>query len=435
MRSKGIWSLFGWVTLGLVLAAPLWTSHVLHHDWASFLGENPASSASAPSFEGDFIGPEIPPRPEVERFEDFLPSNTTLQSILARHDFSPQQVHQFIQETRPVYNLNRVMAGQRYAIELVDGAFHRFEYDISDEEYLVVRYDSGRYEATRRRHEFEVRVEGLVGHIKTSAWDALVGQGETGDLAMKLFQILQWDVDFTRVYPDDSFRLIFEKKYLGNQFVKYGNLLAVEFRSRGKAFYAFQFVHPETGEKQYYNQDGEAVRKAFLKVPFSFNPRISSGFSHSRFHPVLKKRRPHYGVDYAAPAGTPVLASGSGTVIFAGYSGGNGKMVKIRHSNGYVTSYLHLSSISVRVGQQVAQGERIGRVGSTGLATGPHLDYRIQNRRGQYLNPQNVMALPSDKPVDPRYREEFFEVRDRWMRQLQSIPAPEVDEHRFTVAG
>ena len=163
------------------------------------------------------------------------------------------------------------------------------------------------------------------------------------------------------------------------------------------------------------------MRNAFLKVPFSFDPRITSRFSHSRYHPILKKRRPHLGVDYGAPRGTPVLAAGAGRVIFAGRKGGFGKLVRVRHPNGYTTGYAHLSRIGVNRGQEVDQGQRIGRVGSTGLSTVPHLDYRVPDQKGRFINPRNVSALPSDKPLDKKYWDQFVVVRDHFEERLTSI--------------
>ena len=235
------------------------------------------------------------------------------------------------------------------------------------------------------RTNFEVSVEEIYGRINDTLYQTLVSKGENGQLVARLWDILQWDVDFTSVQPEDSLKLIVEKKYLNGDFVKYGNVLAVEFRSSKKKLYGFIFENPQTGRTEHYDEGGQAVRKSLLKVPFRFDPRITSRFSHSRYHPILKVRRPHLGIDYGAPAGTPVVASGRGTVIFSGTKGGYGKLVRIRHpllrecgaevdpdapcgSRNVVTSYAHLSRIQVRRGQKVRQGERIGRVGSTGLA-------------------------------------------------------------------
>ncbi|MCH6568829.1 MAG: M23 family metallopeptidase [Acidobacteria bacterium] len=159
-----------------------------------------------------------------------------------------------------------------------------------------------------------------------------------------------------------------------------------------------------------------------MRAPFAFDRRITSRFSPSRYHPILKKRRPHLGVDYGAPRGTPVLASADGTVIFAARKGGFGNLVRVRHPNGYITGYAHLSRMDVRRGQRVRQGERIGRVGSTGLSTAPHLDYRVQNRSGKYVNPKELAALPSDRGVEKEYWNQFVLLRDELMKRLASIP-------------
>ena len=380
----------------------------------------PVITESVPPPEAEI--PEI----EVERVEGRFSSNSTLQEVFLDQGFSRQEIHALITDVRPVYNFNQVRAGNRFVIErLLNGAFNRLEYHINDEEYLVVEYQSGHYTAARNRHQFRVSVEELYGEIQYSLWNTLVSQGETPLLSVSLYEILQWDVDFTSIQPRDSVKLIVEKKYLDEKFVKYGDILAVQFNSGGQVANALLFGSPGSTGSGYYDEKGDAVRKAFLKVPFNFDPRVTSRFSHSRYHPILKKRRPHLGVDYGAPTGTPVLASASGTVVFAGRDGGYGNLLKIRHPNGYVTSYAHLSRIQARNGQKVSQGQQVAQVGSTGLSTGPHLDYRVQDKRGRFINPQKVSALPSDKPVDKRYWKEFVEVRDGLLTRLDSIPEAE----------
>ena len=196
--------------------------------------------------------------------------------------------------------------------------------------------------------------------------------------------------------------------------------MAVQFVHRAGTYYAFLFEDPQS--RGCYQENGDGVRRPFLRVPFAFDRRVTSRFSHSRYHPILKIRRPHLGVDYGAPRGTPVLASADGTVISAGRKGGFGNLVRVRHPNGYVTGYAHLSRMDVRRGQRVKQGERIGRVGTTGLSTAPHLDYRVQNRSGQYINPIELAALPSDKGVEKEYLNQFVLLRDELMERLASIP-------------
>ena len=199
--------------------------------------------------------------------------------------------------------------------------------------------------------------------------------------------------------------------------------MAVQFVNRAGTYYAFLFENPQsTG---YYHENGDGVRRPFLRVSFAFDRRITSRFSHSRYHPILRERRPHLGVDYGAPRGTPVLASADGTVISAGRKGGFGNLVRVRHPNGYVTGYAHLSRMDMRRGQRVKKGERIGRVGSTGLSTAPHLDYRAQNRSCKYINPKELAALPSDRGVEKEYWNQFVLLRDELIERLSSIPEVE----------
>jgi len=359
--------------------------------------------------------------PQLERVERVIAPRSTLQEILLDLGFSHSEIHYLVQDVKPVYNLSRVMPGHHFAIErFADGTFHSLEYHIDDEEYLRVTHGADQYVGSLHRHDFDVVIRELYGEVESSMWDTLVAQGERPQLIESLHQILQWDIDFTAIWPKESFKLILEKKYLNGEFVKYGEVLAVQFVNRAGSYYAFLFENPQS--RGYYHEDGDGVRRPFLRAPFSFDRRVTSRFSHSRYHPILKERRPHLGVDYGAPTGTPVLASADGAVIFAGRKGGFGNLVRVRHPNGYVTAYAHLSRMDVRRGQRVKQGERIGRVGSTGLSTAPHLDYRVQNRSGKYINPKELAALPSDRGVEKEYWNQFEQLRDELMEKLASIP-------------
>jgi hypothetical protein len=359
--------------------------------------------------------------PPLERVEMVIPPRSTLQEILLDLGFTHSAIHYLVQNVEPVYDLSRVMPGHRFAIErFVDGTFHALEYHIDDEEYLRVKYELDQYVGSLHKHDFEVVIRELYGEVESSLWDTLVAQGERPQLIESIHQILQWDIDFTAIWPKESFKLILEKKYLDGEFVKYGEVLAVQFVNRAGTYYAFLFENPQS--RGYYHENGDGVRRPFLRAPFAFDRRVTSRFSHSRYHPILKERRPHLGVDYGAPRGTPVLASAEGTVISAGRKGGFGNLVRVRHPNGYITGYAHLSRMDVRRGQRVRQGERIGRVGSTGLSTAPHLDYRVQNRSGKYINPKELAALPSDKGVEKEYFNQFVLLRDELIERLASIP-------------
>jgi len=388
----------------------------------SFLTENtPTEAASAR---------------DILRFEDSFDKWSTVQDVLLKYNFTAQEAQRLIDETRSVYNLNRVMAGNQFLIEFEDKHFRSLRYEISDEEYLTVRSENGSYIAARGTYEFDVVVEEFYGRIEGSLWNTLVSQGEDHRLVIELINILRWDVPFTAIQPGDSFKLIVEKKFRDGNFIKYGRIHAVEFRRGEKSYYAFLFPDPKTRKDFYYDENGNSVRKAFLKVPFQFNPRVTSSFSFSRYHPILKNRRPHLGIDFGAPIGTPVLASASGVVVSAGWSGGFGRMVRIRHAGGVITSYAHLSRIGVRVGQAVAQSDIIGRVGSTGLSTGPHLDYRVQDERGRFVNPlRELKSLPAEAPLSSEYAEVFRRIRDQLAFRLAAIPERGRFVNRVASAG
>ncbi|GAB4243577.1 MAG: M23 family metallopeptidase [Acidobacteriota bacterium] len=382
------------------------------------------------------LGPSIPESREIRRVTGEVPAGGAMQQLLTAEGCSPQEAYRLIQEIRPIYDLARIMPGRRYELQLgADNELRRFVYEIDDLRRLVVRVEDGAYVGVVEERPVDVVPATLAGHIQDSFWNAVLGQGESPQLVMNIFELMQWDIDFTAIQPGDAFRVLYEKRYAEGEFLGYGDIHALEFVHGGRSFYAFRFKDPRSGKVRYFDEQGRSVRKAFLKVPFKANYRISSGFSYSRLHPVTGRRQPHYGVDYAAPPGTPVLASAAGRVVFAGWSGGSGKMVKIRHPNGFYTYYLHLSKILVRAGQSVAQGQVIGRVGSTGLATGPHLDYRIQDPRGRYLNPKKYVALPSEEGVAPAVRPAFEAERDRLLERLEAIPMTAPRPSSATVAG
>ncbi len=370
------------------------------------------------------VGPPAPPpQAPTVRHEGIFPRDSNLQEVLGRHGVEPAQLHRLIAETEDVYNLHRVRAGNAYTyVTDLSGAFVSFRYEIDSKKYFRAVREGEQFLGQVVHYPLETKVAQLAGVLRESLWNTLLELGEDGTLVVRLAEILQWDVDFTAIQAGDWFKLVVEKRYKEGSFLEYGDILAVQFNSRGADFYGFRFPAPGSDQARYYDAKGQSLRKAFLKVPFHFSPRISSGFSYSRFHPILKKRRPHPALDFAAPYGTPVLASASGRVVFAGTKGGFGKFVQIRHPNGFTTSYAHLSKILVSAGRAVQQGQAIGKVGATGLATAAHLDYRIQDPRGRYLNPRKRIAWPSDKAVDKKYWSEFTAVKERFLAELTAIP-------------
>jgi murein DD-endopeptidase MepM/ murein hydrolase activator NlpD len=319
-----------------------------------------------------------------------------------------------------VHALKHLSEGRPYRITLdPDNNVLSLTYHVNDMELLrVVRSDEG-FEAEKVPIDYERRVGHLGGVIRANLYSALPEDDRSTQLAMELSDIFSWDVDFnTDLRKGDTFRVVVEELWLKNEFRRYGNILAAELVIDGETFRAFRFA--AGGPENYYDDSGKSLRRAFLKAPLSYR-RISSGFTRKRLHPILKTVRPHLGVDYAAPTGTPVSSTGDGTVAFAGYKGPNGKLVIVRHGNGYTTSYGHLSRFGkgIRAGTRVRQGDVIGYVGATGRATGPHLDYRMK-RNGVFLNPLKV-APPRGGAVASARMDDFRAMRDRMRGVLAGI--------------
>jgi murein DD-endopeptidase MepM/ murein hydrolase activator NlpD len=329
-------------------------------------------------------------------------------------------VFSIVQAARPVFDFRRVRAGNRVTVgqSLADG-LREVSYQIDAEQLLQITPLQGTFRAEVTPIPVTTETAGVFGRIEDSLFDAVIQAGEAPELALRLADIFGWDLDFyTDTRPDDTFRLAVEKKkYLDGQLASYGRILAAEYVNGSRPYQAVLF-HDGSGKPAYYTPEGKSLQKAFLRSPLKFSAPITSRFSRSRFHPILKRYRPHLGVDYGAPTGTPVQAIAEGRVISAGYNGEAGKTVQLRHTKGYETYYCHLSRILVRVGQHVAQGERIGLVGSTGLATGPHLDFRLR-RHGTFINFATLM-LPPAQPVAKADWAEFIAARDRWLPLLPS---------------
>jgi murein DD-endopeptidase MepM/ murein hydrolase activator NlpD len=344
--------------------------------------------------------------------------NDSLATALAGQ-LSPAGIHHLAEAARPVYDLARVSVGRPFALALgPDGLLRAFTYGIDELQTLrVIRRGEG-LEAEVLSRTYDTRITVVEGDIESSLFAAIAAIGEHDQLAFELAEIFAWDIDFnTEIQVGDAFRVAVEKQSLDGRFVRYGRILAAVFARGDRTLYAVRY-EGSRGEG-YYDPDGTPLRKAFLRSPLRFT-RISSRFSHRRLHPILKVRRPHLAVDYAAPRGTPVTASADGVVTRAGPWGGLGRAIRLRHANGYETIYGHLSRILVRRGQRVAQGERIGAVGSTGVASGPHLDYRMK-LNGRYVDPLRVQLPPAEPLPEAEYAA-FDVARTRNLALLQAPP-------------
>jgi len=331
----------------------------------------------------------------------------------------PAAVHALVEAARPVYDLARVSAGRPFGLALgPDGLLAAFSYGIDELRTLRVRRVGDDLRADILSRQYETRVAAASGVIESSLFGAVADAGEEDQLALDLAEIFAWDVDFnTEIQHGDSFKVLVEKQSLDGRFVRYGRILAAEFVRGERTLHAIRFA--SSRGDGYYAPDGTPLRKAFLRSPLRFT-RISSRFSRARRHPVLDLVRAHKGVDYAAPAGTPVSASGAGVVAAAGWQGQLGRAVRLRHPNGYETVYGHLSRVLVRPGQRVSQGDSIGAVGSTGLASGAHLHYGML-RDGRHVNPLTIQSPPAE-PVAPEERDAFLALAAQRGGELRRVP-------------
>ncbi len=318
--------------------------------------------------------------------------NQTLAAALGAW-LSPTAVHGLVEAARPAYNLARLSVGQPYGLATTpEGDLRAFTYRIDDLRTLRVSREGEDLRAEVLFRDYETHLTTAAGTVHSSLFAAITDSGEEDQLALDLAEIFAWDVDFnTEIQRGDSYRVAVEKLHVDGRFARYARILAAEFTRGERVLRAIRFDGARSSG--YYDPEGKPLRKAFLRSPLKFS-RITSRFSRARFHPILNITRPHYGVDYAAPVGTPVLAAGSGVVVSAGWLGQYGKAVRLRHPNGFESLYGHLSRIDVRRGQRVEQATRIGTVGMTGLATGPHLDYRM-TRDGRFVDPLRVVSPPA----------------------------------------
>jgi murein DD-endopeptidase MepM/ murein hydrolase activator NlpD len=358
------------------------------------------------------------PTPKLIFTSFTVPQGLPFAAILARMNVDPGTAQQIIAAAQSVFDFRTLRAGNQLKIARnVFGQLAELRYQIDPQHFLELARHNGQFHAEVDTIPTATVIDSVSGKVEGSLFDAVTQAGESPELAMRIADIFSWDLDFyTDPRPGDTFRVVVEKKELANgQILRYGEILAAEYDNDGHAYRAVLF-HDPAGVPAYYTPAGKSLKKAFLHSPLKFAARITSHFSYDRFHPILKVYRPHLGTDYGAPIGTPVQSIGDGRVIYAGWKGEDGRLVKIQHINGYETYYMHLSRILVHVGQRVAQGQTIGRVGMTGLATGPHLDFRIE-RQGRFLNFERL-PLPPSSPVAKRDMPAFTAVRDKEMALL-----------------
>ena len=338
-----------------------------------------------------------PSAEKIKSIKGSIQAGDTISSLF-KDVLNSKEIKELSRQCRGVYPLNRISTGQPYNLTLKGDNFERFAYDIDDKDQLIICRDEDAFSVLRKPIDYTIEQVTIKGNVQSSLSQAVVDIGESEGLAFQLADIFAWDIDFFHdIQVGDSFEMVVEKRYRKGKPAGNGRLLAARFTVQDQTHQAFYF---KDGSRppDYYNQKGYSLRKAFLKAPLSFR-RISSGFNMRRRHPITKRIKAHPAIDYAAPRGTPIHSVGEGRVTFAANKRYNGKCVKIRHPNGWATMYNHMSRFgkSIRAGRKVRQGELIGYVGSTGLSTGPHLDFRMY-RNGKAVNPLKVKTPPA-RPV------------------------------------
>jgi murein DD-endopeptidase MepM/ murein hydrolase activator NlpD len=337
---------------------------------------------------------------ETETIEAIVPRHATLDSLLRAHHLQEQLVVEAVAVVRDVFNPRQLRADRPYRIvRSLDGLLREFEYQIDADRFLrIISRDRARpaeLDAQVLAYEKQTEVAAIDARIDadhTSLIASIDGAGEKIQLAMELADVFSGQVDFhTELQPGDSFRVLFEKSSRDGEFSSYGAILGAAIDVGGRRLQAIRWIDPSTGKAAYYDENGRSLKRFFLKSPLKFEPRVTSQFSTRRFHPIDHVYKAHLGIDYGAPTGSSVIAVAAGAVVAAGYSGAGGNTVHLKHPGGFETYYLHLSAFGpgIRAGAHVTQGQLIGRVGMTGSATGPHLDYRVK-KNGAFVNPVAV---------------------------------------------
>ena len=362
-----------------------------------------------------------------------VPNNATFDSLLRQHDVSSTLAMSVISAVRSVFDPRNLRANQPYRITRgLDGLIREFQYQIDAERLLRVIFKKAppaaaavppaidvSIETTPKEMEIDT-VSASISREQSSLVAALEHAGENVTLALALAEVFGGEIDFNAdLQPDDHFQVLVERVTLRGERVGYGNVLAAVLVNNKRRLTAIRYVGAD-GQANWYDDQGRSLKRQFLHSPLQFDPRITSRFSYRRLHPVNGGYRPHLGVDYAAPYGAPVIAVADGVVIEAGLAGEAGRMVRLRHTGGYETAYLHLSAFApgIRVGTRVTQGQVIARVGNSGTVTGTHLDYRIR-KNGVYVNPLAELArMPKGESIGAAAMPAFAVERDRALAQL-----------------
>ncbi|MBK8657867.1 MAG: peptidoglycan DD-metalloendopeptidase family protein [Bacteroidetes bacterium] len=352
--------------------------------------------------------------------------------ILGKYNVAYQTIHFLAKESEDIFSIRKIKAGNQCTVlceQTQNGLVpKKMIYEASKVDFVVFNLDDSLYIYRGQNKVQRVQRE-VSGVINSSLYETLEQNDISPALAVRMAEIFAWSIDFYKIQQGDKFKVVYDEDFSGDESVGIGEIKAVLFNSGGKDYYAFYFAKDAAHEGDYYDQDGNSMKKQFLKSPVKFS-HISSKFSMKRFHPVTKRWKAHLGTDYAAPHGTPILATADGVVEEAQFKSANGNYVKIRHNGEYKTQYLHMSKIAkgMKRGTRVKQGEVIGYVGSTGLATGPHVCYRFW-KDGQQVDPLRQKLSFSD-PLPAPYKKQFMSATAAVRSTLEHIT---YSEHNIAV--
>jgi len=352
-------------------------------------------------------------------------NNQYLSQILNERGVGMGTIDTIARKSKSVFDVRKIKSGEKYTIFSTRDSLRKaryFIYENSPAEYTVFElFDTlGIYMGKK---EVQTRLQTAQGVVESSLWNAMVDNGQDPMLAFEISKIFAWTIDFFGIQKGDRYRVIYDEQFVDSVSIGIGEIHAIQFDHYGEENYAFRFVQDSIWD--YFDEKGQSLRKTFLKAPLEYY-RVSSRFSHGRMHPILRIRRPHHGVDYAAPKGTPVMSIGDGTVVARAYQRGGGNYLKVKHNSAYTTTYMHLSGFAkgITVGTRVRQGQTIAYVGSTGLSTGPHLDFRV-HMYGKAIDPLKMKADPV-APVQEKYVPRYTVFKDSLMHELDKIEWDEV---------
>ena len=361
------------------------------------------------------------PSENFEVIEDVVGKNQHLAGILSRYGVSASKIHEAVERSKEIFDVRKIRSGHKYILFLANDSLKTpefFIYEKNDLEYVVIDFKEA-CNAYSGKKDMEIKELTAKVGINSSLWNAMKAAGVDPTLAITLSDIYAWSIDFYGIAKNDSIRVIYEQSFVEGKPLCDFTVKGASFTHMGKKYYAFPFLQDE--RVAFFDENGYSLQKSFLKAPLKYS-RISSGFSNNRYHPVLKINRPHHGVDYAAPTGTKVFTIGDGVVTQKSFQkNGGGNYITIKHNSVYSTTYMHLSKFAsgIHVGKRVKQGDVIGYVGSTGLATGPHLDFRVY-KNGSPINPLK-MESPPKEPVSAENMPHFTTLRDSLMFRLNVL--------------